>query len=286
MPEEFHLSLPLSMSIARSLGRSEPLKMEIKVFTDSLTGSDLDDRVEARVAEIGSYSTQLTDIVKARDRVAEGIYRIRVNKVENYYSTELHIEKQGTYLSLASLSRQNNLDQVEREQITFANSIRSVSKDSGKHSDFCAGKIAIEGVNTSEYGIYHFRSRKNPDLLLEIMVDSYAPDDQESLLQRVNGANSLLRFLSQRPKVLRQSERIVAGMKVQEWLSVTNNKSEKQYNFALETHGRDKTGPKAPKIHLELKSGQYDLSGKQKNSLDDASAIALWEEIVRSIVLR
>lgn len=286
LPDDFQLSLPVALSLSRSFNGGDPIKVEIEVIADQVTSSDIQARMDARIAEIASYSTGETDILKVSDRIGEGAYRIRINKVEDYYASELHILISGTYVKLSSLSRESNVAQVEQALVALASNITHGGEGMKPADSFCAGSVLVDGGNISESSIFTFRGKKRADVLIDVMIDSHARDDRAGLLDRVNGSKTLLRFLSKRPRVIRQGERMLGDMSAQEWLSVAEVDGLTQYIFAIETVGRKRPSPDAPNIHVELRSGQYDSSGRQANSLNDETAVAMWDKIIGSMKSR
>jgi hypothetical protein len=149
------------------------------------------------------------------------------------------------------------------------------------------GEVVINGNFTRESSQANYRSEKMADIIFGIENDTFSPDESTTLLQRVDGPDSLLRKFDVKPHVLRKGELQVASMKAQEWLSWVmlgdGEARQKNYGFALESM-RPVPSPAQPHIHLDLDSAQPDEKGNQHaNTLSDADAVALWDSVSRSI---
>ena len=153
---------------------------------------------------------------------------------------------------------------------------------------FCIGPIAVQGNYDLEQTDFAFRSKKRPDVIIVIDIDTYSSSSEESdtLLQRVSGERSLLSIFDVRHKVLRKGNLTIAGMKAQEWLATFENGDHKDQQFALESY-RPKPSPDHPELHMEMTTGQQDLDGvRHTSSLSDKEAMAVWDTMVKSIRLR
>jgi hypothetical protein len=233
--------------------------------------------VAARHAELiaadGGTTNKLTHIQKLEN--GGTLFRVRV--INDAYKTQIHFMSDDNYLVAKIKSYNNQVLKSEALLIDFvkrigsANSIESVS-------DFCLGDVVVKGQYRSESATLLFADPAVPDIVFSADVNTYVVEPQESLLQRLDGPNSLLKKFDVRESVLRKGERKVANMRAQEWLAsvkLGENRDQKQLGFNLETI-RPNPSPATPKIHLEM-----EVTGS--HAMDEKGAIQLWDSVTGSI---
>jgi hypothetical protein len=263
--------------------------IDVITRASGITRAEFAKKVKKRRTEIVAAADDTTDILKEMKSIGDNATLFRILQIGDAYISELHILKGDRYLSMTTDSFHNQFLEAETRLADFSKNVALDSASADSHPGFCLGPVVIQGQYVKEYATFSFRSRLQPDVLLSVDVDTYLPDEAETLLHRVSGPGSLLKKFDVRNKVLREGELKVGGMRAQEWLSwakLGDDRDKKQFAFALETT-RAKPSPAQPHIHVELATGQQDLKGdNHTNSLSDEEAISLWDSIVKSIRLR
>lgn len=209
----------------------------------------------------------------------------RVREVGQSYKDELHLWKGGSHLVVTTASYEDSYQQAEERLVAFAANVEPLPAN-GRGAGFCLGPVLVKGKYVGEYASVGFRGKTQPDVIVSIELDTYALDESQPLRERVAGPDALLRKFQSKHKVMREGELTVAGMRAQEWLGWIKLGAEgnrKKYGFAMETM-RPVPGEQQPRIHLGLDSGQSGPNGERfDNSLDDQSALALWDSMARTI---
>jgi hypothetical protein len=263
--------------------------LEVTIEPASVTRAEFLTAVEKRRAAIAAFADDTTDILKDVKTLKDDATLFRILLIDVDYSSELHLLKGDRYLSIETKSYHSHFSEAEARLAAFADNTELPSAAKELQTGFCLGTVVVKGKYDAEYASYNFRSKRHPDLMIGVEIDTYARDERQTLLQRVNGPDSLLKKFDARNKVLREGELTVAGMRAQEWLSwikLGEHRDKKQFGFALETM-RPTPGPTFPHIHIDLDTGEHDANGDQQpNSLSDKEAIALWDSIVKTIRLR
>lgn len=244
--------------------------------------------VQARRIEFMSKARNERNVlqdVPARGASAE---LFRILEIKDSYASELHFLVGESYLSARAESYEGRFDDVEASLDTFEKNVKT-TVDAKNHSGFCLGSIEVLGVYSTESTAIAFRNDARPDILITIDIDTYGLNEPGTLLERLSAPNSLLQVFDTRHQIIRQGDVEVAGMRGQEWLGsvrLGEERTEKQFGFAFETR-RSIPGPAAPRIHIELDTGQSDPKGERHlNSLTDQQAIAMWDSIIGSIRAR
>lgn len=258
-------------------------KMEIHVVSSGTSKKQFEDAVVSRQAKLLKAGAEDENALKETIKRPDGSTLFRILKIGEAYASEVNQLVGDTYVRITAVSYRGTFEKVEAALHHFASSLVPVS--SGKAADFCLGTISFSGANQDESAQFYYRSTRRPDLRIEVSLDTFQPDADKPLLTRMSDDTSLLKVFDIKHRTLRKHELTVAGMRAQEWLGVARlgSKEGTEYNFVLETL-RPTPGPFAPYVQVQLMSGQYDAAGvKQPNSLDDESALQLWDPIVKSI---
>lgn len=258
-------------------------KMEIEVVSVGMNQQQFQSAIASRKLELAKGGTETENALKATFNEPDGAVLFRILKVADGYIGELDKLIGNAHVRITAVSYDGTFERVERDIVHFASAI--LPADASKPSDFCLGAVSVGGVNLEETAQFYFGSTQRPDLGIEINVDTFQPDKSQPLLARMSDDGSLLKIFDIKHRTLRKTELVVAGMHAQEWLGVANlgAKEGTEYNFTLETL-RKVPGPFDPSLQIQMMSGQYDKNGeKHPNSLDDESALQLWDAIVKSI---
>lgn len=260
-------------------------RINLTVVSQKLSEQQFVLKVALRRAEILENAQLDLGALKGDRAIADSAHLFSINVIEQSYETELHIFLAGNYLILTTDSYDNQFVAGERRLVDFLKEMKSTVD----HADagYCLGNITISGKFAQESSSHRYLSQRYPDVSFSIDSNTYASNERQSLLERVDGPGSLLRKFDVKNHVMRKGEILVASMKAQEWLSWVilgdGDDKRKQYGFTLETM-RPVPSPAQPRIHVEMDSGQPDVAGNPLgNSLSDADAITMWDVASKSI---
>jgi len=289
MPVGFAPVMPLA-AIFKSGDRDDDASpLNLNILGDGTTIDSFEATVQKRRGEIVAFSDDSTDILKEVITKGRSATLFRIMQVKESYMSELHLLNGDLHLTAKMESYYGRFNEAETTLFSFANKISLANEKPDRRIGFCLGPIAVLGLYKTESARVTFRSDLQPDILISVDIDTYGWDDPITLFQRVSGPNSLLQKFDVRNNVLRKRELEVAGMHAQEWLGsvkLGENRDKKQFGFALETR-RPNPGQTAPRLHIELDTGQNDRNGtKHQNSMTDEQAIVLWDSIISSIRAR
>jgi hypothetical protein len=287
LPGDFYLMDGSSGSFTPAGTTKASEKVDVTLVSSSASEQVFVQHMAKRKAEFALHEKKESGRLSADRAISNTVHLFTVNKLEDAYTSELHVLLGKYLLSLRTDSYKNTYAAAEKRLADFAAQMK-VGNDAVKDgTGYCMGDVRISGRFTDESSLASYRSDKMADVVFGIEHDSFSPDASTTLLQRVDGPDSILRKFDVKNHVLRKGDLQVASMKAQEWLSWVvlgdGEAKQKQFGFALETM-RPVPSPAQPHIHLELDSGQPDEKGNQHaNSLSDADAIALWDYVSRSI---
>jgi hypothetical protein len=279
-----------SAGIFRPIGTNDDgSTMDVAIRAFGIKRAEFMAAVQKRRAELTVAGDDTTNIFQEMKTIGENATLFRVLRINDSYMSELHLLTGEQYITIATNSYHGHFPEAEARLVTFSANVELAQAPTDPQPGFCLGPIVIKGDYEDEYGSFMFRDKQRPDVVVSVVVDTYARDESVTLLQRVSGPDSLLKKVDARNVVLREGELKVAGMRAQEWLSwimLGENRDEKQFGFALETM-RPTPSPVQPHIHINLDTGQPDRDGTAyANSLTDQEAVALWDAVVKTIRLR
>jgi hypothetical protein len=285
LPAGFVPVMPLA-AVFNPTNRDSDDSMDINVVAADVTQGSFSAAMLKRRSAIVGVSGDSTDILK--DTITgRNSTLFRILRVGDSYTSELHVLKADLHISAELKSYEGRFNQAEADLLSFEKYIVPAAETViDRQTGFCVGPVVVNTRNKEESVSVTFRSEERPDIVITIEVDTFSRNDPVTLLQRVSGPNSLLAIFDARNEVLRKGELKVAGMRAQEWLGsvkLGENRTRKQFGFALETM-RPIPSEAAPRIHIELDTGQNDSYGqKHENSMTDEQAIALWDAMVTRI---
>lgn len=286
LPKDFELTMGASSIFTPPELTSDDGKVEVTIRASRVTSGEFKALVDERQAKIAADADTHTDVLKEVIAAGNDATIFRIQRIKNSYTSELHLLKGGIYITAASKSYDNHYAEAETRLRAFAGNVEPVTGANVTPMVFCLGPVLIKGQYAGEYAKFRYRGKTYPDVAIELELDTYAPDESESLLQRVDGETSLLRKFSAGHKVLRKGELFIAGMRAQQWLGSIWPGDKKQYGFAAETM-RPAPSPTQPRMHLGFDSGQKGIDGAEyATTLTDQQAMDLWDGVVKSIRLR
>jgi hypothetical protein len=284
VPERFSIS-----HIATGQFRTEAMEdkgptIELVIRRDHVARNKFAAEVAAVRSELQQRTSGDIDVVRLEKALDEQSTLFRVQQVDDAYKSEIVFLRDGNLIRASLESFQDEYLVAERHLINFANSIK-VADELGKPSQtqgFCLGPIVITAQLRKEAVSVAFSDKRG--LIVELDLDTYAKDAKVPLLARASGPNSLLTKFDLQTKILRSGERVVAGMKAQEWLGrIETGEKEGTYSFAIETM-RPIPQKNAPKLHLSLATADQSPDGRPAGEdVSDDEAMQLWDTIVGSI---
>ncbi len=286
LPPGFVPVVPIAAVFNPESANSEQSPIDVSVVAEKVTPAAFSAAVLRRHNEILRLSHRSTDILKDA-KTAQDSTLFQIQRIGESYTSELHALKANLHIAAELKSYEGRFREAEASLLAFEKNV--LATDQGTRfgvAGFCVGPVVVNGRNKEESVSVTFRSEERPDIVITIEVDSYSRNDPVTLLDRMSGPNSLLSIFDARSDVLRKGELKVAGMRAQEWLGsvkLGENRTRKQFGFALETM-RASPSQAAPRIHIEMDSGQNDAHGnRHENSMSDEQATALWDALVKSI---
>lgn len=285
LPADFFTGDGTTASFATPGNVRPSQRINLTVVSQALSEEKFRSKVAMRRTEILENAQTDLGALKGDRIVTKNAHLFNVNVIEKSYETELHVFLDGNYLILTTDSYNNDFVAGENRLVDFLQRMKTSVDDAD--GGYCIGNIKISGKFAQESSTHRYLSKRFPDVSFSIDSNTYAPDERQNLLQRVEGPGSLLRKFDVKNHVMRKGDLQVASMKAQEWLSWVilgeGDDKKKQYGFALETM-RPVPSPKYPRIHLEMDSGQPDAAGNQlESSLSDADAVTMWDIASKSI---
>lgn len=287
LPKDFYQSDGSTATFSTSSdGKASP-PVDLTILSQKSSERHFLHKIVERRAEILENAKPDLGALTTEREIASNAHMFTINVIEQSHTSEMHILLAGHYLVLTTDTYDNQFATGEARLVDLLKRM-SVNIDAGAGDDgYCLGNLTISGKFSEERSKLRFLNQRFPGVDFGIESDTFAPNEQKSLLERVDGPASLLHKFDVKNHVLRKGELQVASMKAQEWLSWVllgdGSDQKKQYGFALETT-RPMPSPAHPRIHLEMDSGQADASGDEHDNLmSDAEAVALWDGASRSI---
>lgn len=246
--------------------------------------------VQQRLAELIPQKEANLDGFEESTTISSGLTSFRIRKVRNTHVTELHAYLGSSYFVASLKSRDNEYPAALAQLSRFVGNIRISNGRAYGNGDtgFCIGPVLVRGDYNVESVVTAYRSEKRPDIVLKITMNTFVGDEADTLLDRVEGPNSLFNMFGMPHKVLRKRELKVGEMRAQEWLGQVTNPDTQKSNFAfsLETI---RTNPSllSPKIHIDFDTGTKGLDGAERQtSMSQSEAVDLWDAIIASIQSR
>ena len=145
---------------------------------------------------------------------------------------------------------------------------------------FCVGGVVFEPESDyEESGIAYAGTFAGVPVKLQVDINSFdQPSNEPGLIER---GERNLDGLGVRPKKLRAGPRQLAGLGGEEWLGAFDENGQRLHGFYAETSAR-KPARESPSLMLSLLTGDEE-GGPEAKSIDDDSAIALWDQVLASI---
>lgn len=256
----------------------EDASIDLMISPDT-TAADFEEKLASRHAELASSGDDTTDKLVLVKKIDGGGTLFRTLEIGDAYDSEIHLLLHRSYMVARISSYHNQAEKAEALALDILFKLEPVPSPANPRPEaFCYGGMGINGKFRSESARLRFVDRERPDITFSVGVDTYAPTRGDTLLQRIDGPNSLLKKFDLRESVLRKGELKVSGMRAQEWLGsfkMGENRDEKELNFHMETM-RPIPSPAAPEIHLEMEV-------KGNSALDEKGAIALWDSVIKTI---
>jgi hypothetical protein len=287
------IEMPVSFSPARvttgvfkatGAGADDP-SFNIVVSAAGMTTEKFVAEVEKRQAKLGRPSIGTADVLRLAKRIGDDAFLFRVQEIDDAYVSEITLLRGSTMVTVRLDSYRDQYLAAEESLLKLAAGIKEYKQ--ANQSDpgaFCLGTVILNGDFEEERGHFLFRNGAGVDVSLEIIT--YGHDEGPPLLARMSDRNSLLTIFDVHHKVLRKGERMVAGMRAQEWLAwakLSDDPESKARKFALETI-RATPSKATPSISVTLDTAQPNDDGSRtKTVIPDEEAMQLWDRIVSSI---
>jgi hypothetical protein len=285
LPDDFFALSGGSGEIDFGSGSDKVGKISFTVRDKNVGQEDFSNAVQQRLAALMRSKGKKTNRFEEAREISPNFKIFKINVVDDSHVAEAHIYKGGAYIIAKIDSFQESYPLAEAELKKLYENITPADINDGAGKGFCAGAVEFAGTHAVEWVSVKYRSKDRPDLSISITVDTFRPDEEKSLFERTTGPSSLFSVFDIDHKVLRKRELKVAAMSAQEWLAKIKDPDRKewQHKFALETMRANPT-LLLPHIHIEFSSGKTGADGVVREAnISDAEAIALWDDVVRSI---
>ncbi|MDR7192630.1 T6SS immunity protein Tli4 family protein [Luteimonas terrae] len=196
---------------------------------------------------------------------------------------EVHTLVGGSHVVLGETSYSpDTRESIQSRLLSMLSSTRSLGEDADAAPGFCVGSVVFDfGNDYEEAGIAYSGRIGNVAVTLQVDINTFHQDADEPALIRRGEAN--LEGIGVRPEKLRAGGRALAGDAGEEWLGAFVNHGLRLHGFYAETATRKPT-LESPKVLVSLSTGSED--DEVSATMDDASAIALWEEVLGSLKKR
>jgi hypothetical protein len=291
---EFPVSFTPSRTVTgmfRPLGVSAPApSFDVVVRDANITESKFAVEVEKRRLELEKSGSRGTlDVLRSTKTLPDHATLFRIQQVDDAYMSEIILLRGASVVTVQLESFHDQFLAAEESLINFASQIQQVNEhqQTSQQQGFCLGRVTVSGDFQYETGSYLFADGNGAGFSVEI--DTYTPDEETPLLGRMSGSNSLLTIFDVDHKVLRARERMVAGMRAQEWLGsarLSEGKDTRTLKFSFETM-RATPSKMAPSIDLTFNTAQQREDGSPTNTvITDEQAMQMWDLVVNSVRAR
>ena len=260
--------------------------IDVEVHDGEFSNEQFDNKVQMRRIELKNKEDGAVDNLRLDKRLDSGANLFRIQQIDNAYVSEVNMLRGSSMVTLRLESFHDKYLEAEEVLGRLIKDIHAIDINNSSKSGpgFCLGGVKITGDFSSESGSFRFRDGKGA--IFGVEIDTYGLDGEPPLLMRMSGPDSLLYVFDVKHKVLRAGERIVAGMRAQEWLGwakISDEPEAKNFKFALDTM-RTKPGRLAPSISLTFDTAQPLEDGTQtKTVISDDEAMRQWDAVVDSI---
>lgn len=261
-------------------------KFDIIVYSTEMTEVEYKRDIRKHHAKLQENSSENVDVFEFEKDLGGNATIFRVRKIEDAYESEIRFLRGNILVSIRLDSYDRSFVRAEERLVKLAKHIHEFSQANTKGNSvgFCLGPLVMSGKYSYEYASYGFQN--NEGMHLSVDINTYIPDDRLTLTERMSGPDSLLKKFDVQHKVLRKNERLVGGMRAEEWLGwakLSEDNNTRTLKFVLETM-RNKPGEASPKFSVTLDSAQPLEDGMPtKTTLSDEQAMQLWDSIVSSI---
>ena len=293
VPQGFELMIGRDHSfMLKGVSIEEAEAFEVSVKATQTTHERFRKAVDVRRHELAAGENILTKDSMLKEVVNIGDDEVMLRAYSSDLSrtsfiSELHFLVEDAYVVVWEKSFDNKYREAEQRILDFSKNIARIRSADSVQKGFCIGPVVLSGEYSFEQAGFTFRNKARPDVVISVDIHTYAEGGPPTLLQRINGPQSLLRIFSYSPKVLRQGKTSAGGMEAEEWLAVFEEEGNRQeHKFMLETM-RSKPSATQPLLTLQMTTGQQGSDGEWPTaSLSDKEAMAVWDAIVKSIRVR
>ena len=283
LPSTFEL-VPGSSGIFKTTAFSdEDSGIDIAINAGAMTVLQFAAAIETRRNELKKTGSATVDKLEFEKVLDERGVLFRVRRVKDAYVSEINLLRGTTFVTATLNSYHAKYREAEDALLGFAQQITERQTVESAAEGFCLGPITISGDYKQESANVLFRDSADKGTAFDILLDTYTPDPESSLLERVATPVSLLTKFNAQHKVLRKREFRVAGMRAQEWLGSIELNDKKQFGFAMETL-REKPNRQLPRIRISFDTGQPGEDGSVSDKvMADQAALRLWDTVVASV---
>jgi len=283
MPENYNES-PITTGFFRKARSDKQVSsFEVMARAGKYSYQQFLSEVQRRRVELTRGGSENVNVIRLQRELADGAILIRLQEIQDAYVSEINFLRGENMVTVKLDSYHNEYMKAEDSLIEFASRFKAI-ENNRRNLGFCLGGVEVAGEFDLESGSFWFLDGHGSDF--EIEIDTYANDDKTSLIERMSGPKSLLAVFDVNHKVLRTRERVVAGMRAQEWLGwakISEDSEAKTLKFALDTM-REKPGRAQPSISITFNTAKpLDDGTPTKTLVSNDEAMQLWDAVIDSI---
>jgi hypothetical protein len=260
-------------------------KVDIEVLEESISEKEFLSFLAYRQKEIEQkiQETLKVPMLASVRKINNDARQFRIydeSMLPEYQKIETHVLLDNTHLVLKADSYKNNYKPVEDRQERLANQLKKVREPNNGGIGYCIGSTRISSNQDQEAASLSFQSPRYPGLRFEIYMTAIQPNSSPSLIERIEGQNSLFKHFGVSPGTIKKGSTLLGGMQAEEWLGKNTEDGNIEYNFVAES-ARPNPGFAHPLIKLEM---EYSTPGQSDSVLlTEEEAIALWNAVIKTV---
>jgi hypothetical protein len=285
LPKGFSLGIEPVVELTYGLN-SDFEVAEVTLMKEGVDLAEFKQRVQLRAAEIAKAThdklptSMLAADVQVNER-ARLLRRYASSLQSTAFDTELFVLVDDLFAKVSARSYDGEYQRIEERLKRIAlQQLRKAPDAATAGRGFCVGPLLVTAEQDQEIGSFHFKDPAYPDLLLEISVNAIANQD-ETLLQRWDSKQHLLKQIGGKDEIVRRGKRRIADMDGEELLTKGLEDDLGSLLFGVESVRRDGSFAK-PILSIRLTTGLRD----EKSSWSPREAVPVWDAVVNSVRLR
>lgn len=285
LPKGFSLGIEPVVELTYGLNSNFEV-VEVTLMKEGVDLTEFKQRVQLRAVEIGKKThDKLSVSMLINDQWlserARFLHAYDNSTLTNAFKSEVHVLVDDLHVRVSAETHKPTDNHVEERLKRIAlQQLRKAPDAATAGRGFCVGPLLVTAEQDQEIGSFHFKDPAYPDLLLEISVNAIANQD-ETLLQRWDSKQHLLKQIGGKDEIVRRGKRRIADMDGEELLTKGLEDDLGSLQFGVESVRRDGSFAK-PILSVRLTTSLRD----EKSSWSTREAVPVWDAVVDSVRLR